>query len=119
MADDREVVSAETPGGGRVRCTRRLALRLGYSVLEVTDRKLEARKAPLTDSETVSDGSDETPSGDDTKEVEGDAQKSPESQERPDAADVRKWAAENGIQVSPQGKIAKAVYEQYADAHKS
>ncbi|MGW4876544.1 Lsr2 family DNA-binding protein [Streptomyces sp. NPDC004262] len=35
----------------------------------------------------------------------------------PDAKDVRAWAAENGIEVSPKGKLPAGVIEQYQAAH--
>jgi hypothetical protein len=38
---------------------------------------------------------------------------------KPDAADVRKWAAENGVEVSAKGKIKDEVYEKYAEANKN
>lgn len=36
---------------------------------------------------------------------------------QPDAKQVRAWAAEQGIEVSPKGKIPAEVYEQYQAAH--
>lgn len=38
---------------------------------------------------------------------------------RPSAADVRKWAAENDVQVNAKGKIPDDVYAKYAEAHQS
>ncbi|MEU8717484.1 histone-like nucleoid-structuring protein Lsr2 [Streptomyces sp. NPDC048663] len=35
----------------------------------------------------------------------------------PDPKDVRAWAAENGIEVSPKGKLPAGVIEQYQAAH--
>jgi len=36
---------------------------------------------------------------------------------QPDAKQVRAWAAEQGLEVSPKGKIPAEVYEQYQAAH--
>lgn len=41
----------------------------------------------------------------------------PEPGGGPDPKTVRAWAAENGIEVSPKGKLPAAVVEQYLAAH--
>lgn len=63
-------------------------------------------------------------------EVDGDTPPAPETPETvqpdpaavagattPAAKDVRAWAAEQGIEVSPKGKLPDALNEQYAVAH--
>lgn len=83
-------------------------------------------KTPFTEdaAESASETLNIRPEGDDTPEVGSEPQEPSEPQEeakadKPDVAVVRAWAKENGVEVSDQGRIPKAVYDKYADAHKN
>ena len=94
MDDSNDVVYGVLPAGGRVRCTRELAHRLGVLL---DDSPVKAPESPAEELEEVSESQPTT--------------------ERPKAVDVRAWAKEKNIECNARGKLPEALYQQYAEAH--
>lgn len=95
-------------------------VRDGHPLLE----KFGEHFAPLTPMFEVSEEQEEGPEPkveEEEKEKEAPptvASETPDgSGASPDPKDVRAWAAEQGIEVSPKGKIPAGVVEQYQAAH--
>ncbi|MEU8264918.1 histone-like nucleoid-structuring protein Lsr2 [Micromonospora sp. NPDC048999] len=122
--DDGEALEAavnteEDPVRGRVRALLQLDVDAStQEICDALDERLAAADGPETvDVRTLADRAEVYVPVDGPAAPQGDDTQTGDVDEAVERARIRAWAAGQGIDVSPRGKIPTAVVEQYRAAH--